>query len=201
MSKKLIATLIVFIVLLGIFIFVNTAYLNTSKPPTVVKKKPQPYSIPVASLSLLPNPITVSSSKSASLNIVMSGNLPENRMTIAQIELSYDPLTLFGVSITPGNYFIDPQITLSSIDYRTGRISYALRGNHSQQGSSIVAQINFTASGYGVLRQTEMKFLPKTLIHTDDGAVNLSETNGASIIVKPSLFQYIPKASPSAVHK
>jgi len=197
MSKKFIVAITIFVILVGFLFLVNLNLQKDSKPQVTPQKKSNPHSIYTASLSLMPNPIFVTASNSASLNVILSGNLPEQKIILLQIELAYYPSSLLNVSVIPGDYFIDPQVTLSNIDFRTGRISYAIKGERSQTSKNIIAQINFSVSNYGILRQTEMRFLPKTLVHVDGEMVNLNETKDANIIIKPAFFQYIPPASPS----
>lgn len=200
MSKKLIAVLIIGISLIGAFAYINFVYLKDSRPVVNLGRKILPGSASVASLSLLPNYLTVTSSQSATLNIVLSGKLPLTGNKLIQLELAYDPTTLFNVNIYPGDYLINPQITLSNIDYRTGRISYALKGdtNRSDTKSNTVAQVNFMVSSYGLLKQTEIQFLPKTSMLIDDKAVMISSASGTVISIKPTFFQYVsPANSPS----
>jgi hypothetical protein len=198
MSKKIIAVVLILILIVSGFAFVNFVYLKNSNPQQILPdQKAIPSSTQNVSLALIPSPLITTAGKEAVLNLTLDGNLYDSGNKLIQIELAYDPNMLYGLYITPGEYLINPQIILNNIDILTGRISYALSGvtNVSDSRSNIVARINFTTSNYGLMREAEIKFLPKTLIKTDDKTVKISSTNNAKIVIKPGIFQYIPEAS------
>jgi len=198
MSKKFIFILIIFLIAIAVLVFVRFIYLNNPTPQfSFSKTSPTPTQ---ASFTLLPNPLTITATRSASLNLALNSNLSPNEQELIQLELSYDPTILFDVSILPGNYFLNPQVLLSNIDVNTGRISYALKGVSTTTNSNI-AIITFSVLNYGLQKETEINFLPKTLIRNDNGEIKLGSMSGAKIIIQPSFFYFKPQATASAVIK
>ncbi len=195
MSKKIALALITLIITCGVYIFVSFYYL---KDPTNYKnpgKKNNPSKDDV-SLSFIPDPLTLLSGQQGSLNVVIKDKTAHISSRIIQLELSFDPNVLYNMKIYPGNYFSNPEVLYEKIDANNGRISYAVKGTN-QASTDVVASLNFRAINYGLIKDTEIKFQPKTLIKGDDGDITLSATTGAEIIVNPSLFRYVPTASSS----
>jgi hypothetical protein len=150
MSKKIIAVVLILILIVSGFAFVNFVYLKNSNPQQILPdQKAIPSSTQNVSLALIPSPLITTAGKEAVLNLTLDGNLYDSGNKLIQIELAYDPNMLYGLYITPGEYLINPQIILNNIDILTGRISYALSGvtNVSDSRSNIVARINFTRDG------------------------------------------------------
>jgi hypothetical protein len=91
---------------------------------------------------------------------------------------------------------------LEKIDYKNGRISYAIKCPSDTENvctnphASTIATITFTATNYGLQKKTNVSFLPKTSIRNDLGEVELKDSLGTTINVAPSF--YAPIASPAA---
>ena len=88
----------------------------------------------------------------------------DNRITGAQIELSYDPEVLSGFDINQGDFLSDPQIILKDIDSQTGRASFVLGIKPEQQavsGTGVIVIVSFSKQGDD---QSFINFLPQTLI-------------------------------------
>ncbi len=66
----------------------------------------------------------------------------------------------------------------------------ALKGNSVNKSASIAATVTFTVITYGLKNETDLTFLPKTLVKTADEAIRLKEKTSAKIIINPSFFQY-----------
>lgn len=196
MSKKLVLVIILFIISIGIYIFLNVFYLNDSKIPAQSSKKIISSPINDVSFYFLPEFLTLISGQSGSLNIVIKQTSSQISSKIIQLELSFEPGTIYNLNIYPGNYLLNPEVLYEKIDMKNGRISYALQGIN-QRGKDIIASISFTVSSYGVQKDTKIEFQPKTLIKDENGNTKLSQTSNATILVKPSFLRYIPVASAS----
>lgn len=118
-----------------------------------------------------------------------------NKITGAQIELTYDPTILSKVDITPGNFLKNPVEVLKKVDVKNGRISYVLgtRLNESSNGTGIIATITYLRLKN---TQTTIDFLPQTLItaHGFSESVLVNSKSGV-LGIKPSVFQNNSTAS------
>lgn len=194
MSKKLILALIVLFLslcCLGYVMFFYTSG-NPERPKRSLKKLVfnQPAD---AYLSMTPNYFVATSSAITSVDVNLQ---TQSSPTIIQLEIAYDPNSLYSLSVVPGEYFVAPVIPLEKTDYKNGRISYALSGKSINPNSKTIARIYFTPLNYGLRKQTELKFLPKTSIKEGSRLIELKDTSGANITINPSVF--IPTATPSA---
>ncbi len=147
-----------------------------------------------AYLSITPSFLVATSSADTSVDVVLE---TQSQPTIIQLEIAYDPASLYNMSILPGEYFVAPVVPLEKIDYKNGRISYALSGKAINPNSKTIATIYFTPLNYGFKKQTELKFLPKTSIKEESKLIELKSTAGAIVTISPSFF--IPTATPSAI--
>lgn len=201
MSKKLITILLLLFISLCSLIFITFYYTDTSSAPQP-KRSIIHTEIPTSTLSAIPNQLSITSGENASIDIVLDTS---KNVSLVQLEIAYDPYALTSVNIFPGNYFIGPEIVLEKIDYKNGRISYAIKcpltkkadteNTCTNSHASIVATITFTATNYGFQKKTDVSFLPKTSIRSDLGEIELRESIGTTIKVSPSF--YTPIASPS----
>lgn len=93
-------------------------------------------------------------------------NSGSNKVTGVQLELSFDPKLISGVTVTKGAFIPEPVELLNKVDATNGRITYVVGvpiGGSGVQGRGIVATISYTEIGAkGTL--SEIKFLPKTLV-------------------------------------
>lgn len=202
MSKTFLALLLILFTLLGVLFFI--VLYNPNQPAAIEtsKKSTNQISTSDSSLSLIPNLLTLTSGENGTIDVVIQS---KDNINLVQLEIAYDPYSLTDISIFPGNYFITPDIALEKIDYKNGRISYAVKcpskqdinanNNCINPNANIVATIAFKTFGYSSQRRSVLSFLPKTLIRNLSGEVNLRETIGANITIKPAFFA--PIASPS----
>ncbi len=195
MSKRtlfLIFALLVITFVLAMIAFYDPNSLN-SKPvrPTVATPK-QPVAETVLSfgdLSIAATSSAQSLTKTYSVPInIESGT---NKVTAIQLELQYDPLLLTSISLTPGQFFKNPNLLLNQVDEKTGRISYAFgiglgEMEEGVQGIGIAATLTFRVKKEP-FEQTAILFLPKTLVtsenmagsslkRTDNGLFTIRET-------------------------
>ena len=119
----------------------------------------------------------------SNVNIETGGD----KVTAAQLELSFDPKVLTNVQITPGTFIQNPVVLLKKVDQSNGRISFTLGVPGNQQtpkGTGTIATITFdeipTASG-----STIVDFLPKTQVTAAGIAQSvLKESFGSLFFVK-----------------
>lgn len=168
MSKRTLGLIIFLILITGVLLFIALSPKIQSVPsPKVIlpvitaTKAPQP--VGHTSLSLLPNPLVVSS-QSTSVDIVVDSN--GDKLTAIQAEISFDPKALTPTSISQGDFLINSIELIKRIDVENGRISYALAlapNSEPKAGKGTVATINFTVNPQFKDQQTTLTFLPKSL--------------------------------------
>lgn len=128
---------------------------------------------------------TPSSSTNVNYSILVNIETGKNKVTAVQLELQFDPQVLTNVVVTLGSFFKNPQVLLSQIDTKTGRISYAFGIGLADQGvmgKGVVATLTFGA--VRTPQQTSILFLPKSLV-TAEGITQsvLKQTNNIQIVV------------------
>lgn len=189
MSKKTIALIGILILITAVLLFIAFKP-KTSSPNGVTTIAPTQATAPIpkkvgsTTLSLMPNPLQMTTS-SASLDAVI--NAGTDKITAVQLEIAYDPKSLTVVSITPGSFFSNPFVLLNSIDNNNGRISYALGINvsdSSKAGTGVVATIVFKANNTATVSETDVTFLPKSLVTAEKVSDSvLINSQGAKIIL------------------
>lgn len=194
MSKKTLALIfgLCAITILLVYVALNQkAMLPTipQQPQQVVNKTSTASPTPAPAetvLSLSPNPLTVSASTPATLDVVINSN--GQKITAVQLELTFDPkvVTIVSVAQPTKNPFIANVFPLmNKIDAKTGRVSYAVGVSPSAQsptGAGRVATITLRTN-LAAGEQSVIQFLPKTLV-TAEGILNsvLKSTAGATVI-------------------
>ena len=132
-------------------------------------------------------PVATSSSI-ARLNYTLAINIATgtNKVTAVQLEMQYDPKVLTNAVVTPGSFFKNPVILLNQIDAKTGRISYAFGiglADQGVRGQGEIAILTFGAKTT-VLEQTQILFLPKTLVTAENISESvLKQTNNIQLII------------------
>lgn len=189
MSKKTIALIGILILITAVLLFIAFKP-KTSSPNEVTTIAPTQATAPVpkkvgsTTLNLMPNPLQMTTS-SASLDAVI--NAGTDKITAVQLEIAYDPKALTVVSITPGSFFSNPFVLLNSIDNNNGRISYALGINvsdSSKAGTGVVATIVVKANNTATVSETDVTFLPKSLVTAEKVSDSvLINSQGAKIIL------------------
>ncbi|MDP2672081.1 MAG: cohesin domain-containing protein [Candidatus Daviesbacteria bacterium] len=197
MSKRtlflIFALLIITSVLVMITLYNPSPKTDSPVPAENVVKEPIEQTV----LSFGNPLIATSSSTSVSYSLPANIETGANKVTAVQIELQYDPRVLTNVSIVPGSFFKNPEVLLSQIDAKTGRISYALGASLKDPGVSgkgTVTTIQFQTKA-GIPQETSIIFLPKTLV-TAEGLTQsvLKETTNSLLKIgeKPSTSSAFP---------
>jgi hypothetical protein len=189
MSKKFILLFALFLLLLTALFAIQrrTSDNATSKVNPLADNQSASSSLKTTNLSLLPSQLMTAPGKPASL--IIFANSRTTSPNIIQFEIAYDPEILMGMTISSGDLFINPTILLQSINERTGRISYAIEtasDEASAKTEGAVAILNFIPNPNVSRAQTDISFLPKTLVRGKGEENILGETHGATITIQAS---------------
>lgn len=201
MSKRTIGLIIGLFVTTGVLLFVAlSAKQPTQERQTTIVNQPTPTPVEQSTLTLSPNPATLTSGNSGTINVVIDTGA--NEVIAVQLELSYDPEALSSVTIAPSEFFTTPYILEDDVDRQTGRITFALGLRPSQvpvTGIGNVATIRFTKAA-GATGITAIEVLPNSLVAAKaaKGVSVLKSATGATIdLTSPTGTAPVTKASPS----
>ena len=106
-----------------------------------------------------------------------------DKITAAQLELSFDPKVLLNVQISPGSFIQNPVVLLKNVDQQNGRISLALGvplGQKGISGNGTIATITFTEAPTAT-GSTLLDFLPKTAVTAQGVAQSVLKTSTGSL--------------------
>ncbi len=178
------------ILLLGLAVYTQKVVTPTptQKPQAVFPS----YAKTVLKLTPPSNSPSLPNTYSTNVSIETNGD----KITAAQLELSFDPKVLTNVQITPGPFIQNPVILLKKVDQANGRISLALGiplGQNGTSGTGTIATITFsevpTATG-----STILDFLPKTAVTAKGIAQSvLKESVGSLFFVNQKPFNHTNK--------
>ncbi len=194
-------TLILIIALIAITVgLLWMALKNSPVPPTQIQPTVMPV-LPQTSISFgsLSTVLSTASAKTYSLPINIS--TINNKITVVQLELSYDPKILTNVKVNAGTFFANPFIPINQVNEKDGRVSYAISINPQdtgKQGNGLLATLTFQTQT-SALQSTSIVLLPKSLIVAEgtDRSV-LKATTSAQITVGEAPASPIQASSPSA---
>lgn len=183
MTRKTFGLIIILVIVTGFLLAIAT---NNPKPAPVtnapVKKLPVVTPVEHSSLSLSPNPLSLSS-PSATIDVNIDSGI--NDATAVQIELSYDPKMITITDIKPGSFFENPLVLLKNINPQQGKLTYAVGispSGNPKKGIGEVAVISFITN-MTPGQKTELKTLPKTMVTASGVAISvLKQATGATII-------------------
>lgn len=184
MSKRTLGLIIFLIAVTGLLLYLAVAPKTSAPlltPPPASPPRVSPTPVPSAILLLSPNPLTISS-LSGSLEVKLDAK--DEKVTGVQLELSFEPKVITKITVQAATFFTNPVILINDVNYKTGRISYALAiapAAEAQGGKGVLATIEFTAQA-GTAQTTQINLLPKTLVTARGVASSvLKETSGATI--------------------
>lgn len=163
MSNRTLSLIIVLLIVTVVLLYV--ALQSPSRPSSTPQTSPSPIPTPAEQsiLRLMPNPLTISSPSGQISVEVESGT---NKITAVQLELSFDPTKVTGMTITPGPLLENPIVLFNSIDVKKGTASYALGispTGAAKAGSGVVATIR-VQTALRSNEQTTIEVLPKSLV-------------------------------------
>jgi len=178
------------LVLLGLAV-----YTQKITVPTPITKQPTSPTYAHTSLRLTPpaNTPALPNTYSTDVSITTGGD----KITAAQLELSYDPKVLTNVQIKPGTFIKNPVVLLKKVDQTNGRISLAIGiplGQAAPTGQGTIATITFdeisTATG-----STILDFLPKTAVTAQGIAQSVLKTSTGSLFFVNQIESPTPAAT------
>lgn len=189
MSKRTLGLIIFLVILTAILLYIAIAPGKPQSAPVTTAPTITAFVTPKpaghTTLSLLPNPLVVSST-SASVDVVVDSN--GDQLTAVQAEIAFDPKVITPTIITEGNFFSTPLELLKKIDVENGTISYAVAtppNAGSKSGKGTVATINFTINPQSTVNQTTLTLLPKSIATAEriyDSVLVKSE--GTTVVIK-----------------
>ncbi len=177
-----------FIIAVLLFIIALSVNNNSNRimipSPIGVQSTPTPIAHTV--LSLTPG-LIYTSSQSATVTIHIDSGM--DTITAVQTELSFDPKTITSITIQPGTFFINPLTLFKDVNYKTGRLSYAVAtqaGKIGVSGSGTIATL-VIRTHLTLNQQTLIQFLPMSLVTARNISQSLLKNSaGTSIIYSPS---------------
>lgn len=194
MSKRTLALIIILVVITGVLVALAVTPEKKTVTPAIV---PTPTSAAQTALAFSPNPLTTASA-SATVDVVV--DTQTNPVTAVQLELSYDPKVITSIDVKPGSFFTNPAELLKTIDTKEGKISYALGilpSDNPQKGQGVAATISFRTN-LTVGQQTQIAFLPKTLVTASGITSSVLKTYSTPLLILRQSATPPPQASPSA---
>ncbi len=143
----LIASVFLAVGILSIFLFFSKKKNVSVSPPSATSVMPEDKTgIAQTTLAFSPSPYALTAT-TGSLAITIASD--SNKITAAQLEISYDPTMLTNITITPGTFFDNPLVLLKNIDSKNGKIFYAIALQPTAQaksGAGTLATITFTST-------------------------------------------------------
>ncbi|MCL5019065.1 MAG: cohesin domain-containing protein [Patescibacteria group bacterium] len=186
---------VTFLIVVTVFLVGLAVYTQKPGAPTPVTQQPTSPSYAHTTLRLTPpvNTPSLPNTYSTDVSIATGGD----KVTAAQLELSYDPKVLTNVQIKPGTFIQNPVVLLKKVDEANGRISLAIGiplGQAAPTGTGTVATITFdeipTATG-----STILDFLPKTAVTAQGIAQSVLKTSTGSLFFVNQIESPTPAAT------
>ena len=142
----------------------------------IFQRRPASQSQPIASPTVtpIPNPAQAILSFSPKTATLQEGEIftvevlvdaDKNKLSGAELYISYDFTVLEALEVLPGNFFGPPEetnILLKEIDNKNGKISYALGTFSPRQGKESLALIKFKAKAVNQKTSTTLSFAQET---------------------------------------
>jgi len=117
----------------------------------------------------------------------------ENRVSGADLEITFDPNVLECLSLSPGNFLVNPNAWYEDIDNDSGRIVYTLGSFDSRRGSGVFASIDFRAKNVGT---SPLRFGAGTSVAGIGEDEALQETVSGTVIVSEGGVTPTPTPTP-----
>lgn len=176
-SKKTIGLIIGLFIVTGILLYMAVApTLNKRVTTSKEAMTPSPTSAAQSTLRFNPGTITATAGVPTSVDVELSTG--DNNVRAVQVELAYDPLVLSNVSIKGGTFFANPaELIPSTVNAKTGRVSYAIGVPNPKKGTGTVATVTFTPR----LTSVAVSGAPTNPSTTEISFVSLSKVAAAGI--------------------
>lgn len=166
------------VILTGVLLAISLSSKKISSIPTLTREQETDFAHTSLSISEEPRVSSLSGTYEVDVNIDSS----DNKITGAQLELSYDPKVLTKVEIEPGDFLPNPVVILKKIDAQNGKISYVIGsqlGENGVKGTGAIAVITFSKTDN---QETTINFLPQTLITAEGSDQSVLKESVSGII-------------------
>jgi hypothetical protein len=185
MSKKLLIILLIFGILFLFSLGISFLLLTTNQTIPFQKQQISKAQAP-SILSFLPSPLILEPQKRNTISILLQA--PTQLPQTIQLEIAYNPTVMNDIEMIPGDYFINPTVSLNTINPHTERISFVIESSvpdmiKKTQGT--VAILEFTPNIFSPLQKTTLSFLPKTTIKDSAGHILPYEAKNVEILTHP----------------
>lgn len=167
--------IVVTIVLLGLAVYTQ----KITPPTTTTSNKVVFPSYAHTDLTLTAPEKSGVNTYTTNVNITTGGD----KVTAAQIELSFDPKALTNVQVKTGTFIQNPVVLLKKVDQANGRVSLAIGvplGEKGVSGSGTVATITFSEDP-SATGSTVLDFLPKTAVTAEGIPQSVLKTSTGSL--------------------
>jgi len=177
-KQRLYLAFLAIIILIGlVIIIVFVKSLNKQSPQNL----PSPYAKTVLQLE------SVDKSNNLSLSVVnVKVTTGTNKITAAQLEITYNPKALLKVDVQPGSFFKDAVVLLKKINDKDGTITYAIAaplGQNPVSGIGDLAIITYSKNP-SFVGKSNISILPTSLI-TDETISKSVLKSSASLEIQP----------------
>lgn len=187
------------ILLVGLAVYTVQKPLSPTKPSNQVIFPSYAHT----TLVLTPPSNTPGSPNTYTTNVEI--NTGGDKITAAQLELTFDPKFLTNVTITPESFIKNPVVLLKKVDQVNGRISLALGisllpGTVVPSGNGILATITFNENP-SATGSTILEFLPKTEVTAVGIPQSVLRTSTGSLFVvnqNPTPIPFVNTGTSSA---
>jgi hypothetical protein len=197
MSKTSLFLLSIFLIIVGVFVYIKIANPYIQTRATISKANKETTSTPKTTLSFTPEVMHVAAGKINSIGMYLDtqGEIP----SLVQFEIGYDPAVITVQNVIPGEFFATPKLLLNTQRPTSGRMSYALTCADTKacisNKKAAVVNLSFLVNPYSLKKETTITFFPKTLLQNENGNQIALQTQNAKIVIQGIMMQ---PASPSA---
>ena len=158
MSKKTLALIAALTIVCALLVYAALVGQKKSTPPP----SPTPTPTPSAAKTVLM--LSQATASPTTVDVLIDAN--GNNVTAVQLELRYNPQAVAITAVRPGNFFTSSITFITTIDNKTGRVTYALgippNGN-AAVGKGTVAHVMYARVGTPG-QTTTLSLLPRSLV-------------------------------------
>lgn len=131
-------------------------------------------------LTLTPQDISLGAGKG--LDAYVAVDTKDEKVTIVELQLSFDPKVIHIEDISPGDFFKEPVVLQEEIQNGGGKAVFVVGGREGTSGSGKIAQVKITGVANG---SSALAFTRMTKVAAVDKVDSvLGKTNGALVNVR-----------------
>jgi hypothetical protein len=148
----------ILVIITGILLIVSLSSKSVFKEPS--KPTPEKENFVKSTLMVSEDIKVGTQSGTYVVDIIAKPN--GNKITVAQLEMSYDPKILRNIDINPGSFFQNPTVLAKKIDSTNGTIKFWIANPPSQPGVTTEGPIAIVTFSKSVSAPTPLNFMPKS---------------------------------------